>query len=362
MKRIISLLLAILIFTAITPTILAVPSFSDVQVGHWAYFYIAALADTQVINGYEDGSYKPEREVTRAEWSKLFTLSSKLELFDMEQAHLATENSDMDGMADEWYTQYLLTASPYFAPYYNNGRDEAEGISYYPNRAATREDVIVSIGKLKGNSVANADLTLLNQFSDTNTISDAAKPYFAYAVWSGLIMGFEDGTLRPQAVLSRAQAAAIICRVFPTESEYDPANVSAGKLRLGFDADEVMAYLGEPETKSEEKVFAYDGALHQTWSYPAEGVELCMSRYYKGYRQSVCSVTIEAPSELKLNTGIGIGDHYNAVDAIYQSKIYSRYIDEDGNIAGVHCYFDGVFLSFSFENDVIVGLLIHGGD
>lgn len=40
--------------------------FSDVE-GHWAEAYIAAAAEKGLVNGYPDGSFKPDRNVTRAE-------------------------------------------------------------------------------------------------------------------------------------------------------------------------------------------------------------------------------------------------------------------------------------------------------
>lgn len=41
--------------------------FIDVPEEHWAYQAIEALAEMGIINGYEDGSFKPNNPVTRAE-------------------------------------------------------------------------------------------------------------------------------------------------------------------------------------------------------------------------------------------------------------------------------------------------------
>lgn len=41
--------------------------FNDVKAGHWAYDVIASAADKGWINGYPDGSFKPENKITRAE-------------------------------------------------------------------------------------------------------------------------------------------------------------------------------------------------------------------------------------------------------------------------------------------------------
>ena len=41
--------------------------FIDVPETHWAYKAIMELAEMGLINGYEDGSFQPNKPVTRAE-------------------------------------------------------------------------------------------------------------------------------------------------------------------------------------------------------------------------------------------------------------------------------------------------------
>gem|GEM_PF-6892543 len=48
----------------------AVSKFSDVN-GHWAEKYIAAFENLGYINGYEDGTFAPDKEITRAEFVKI---------------------------------------------------------------------------------------------------------------------------------------------------------------------------------------------------------------------------------------------------------------------------------------------------
>lgn len=45
---------------------LASTTFNDIN-GHWAYNDIIALAKNGIVNGYNDGSFRPEKFVTRAE-------------------------------------------------------------------------------------------------------------------------------------------------------------------------------------------------------------------------------------------------------------------------------------------------------
>lgn len=49
--------------------------FPDLPDDHWAHDYILALHETSLIQGYEDGTFRPEREITRAE---VMTVMNKL--------------------------------------------------------------------------------------------------------------------------------------------------------------------------------------------------------------------------------------------------------------------------------------------
>lgn len=51
-------------------------------------------------------------------------------------------------------------------------------------------------------------------FSDVDAISTAAQPYVALAVENGMISGYEDGTFRGQATITRGEAAAMLWRAF----------------------------------------------------------------------------------------------------------------------------------------------------
>ncbi len=48
------------------------PVFSDLESGHWSYEAVAYLTAAGAINGYPDGSFKPENKVTRAEFTSMF--------------------------------------------------------------------------------------------------------------------------------------------------------------------------------------------------------------------------------------------------------------------------------------------------
>ena len=82
--------------------------FNDVD-GHWAEEVIEKWQDAGYINGYPDGSFKPDNSVTRAELSKI--LSSAFDLSESQQI------SYEDVSNDEWYYSYLQTSDKYIPSY-----------------------------------------------------------------------------------------------------------------------------------------------------------------------------------------------------------------------------------------------------
>ena len=52
-------------------TIQAAPAFSDVSTDHWAHDYIEGLAKANIINGFGDGTFRPNEAVTRAQYAAI---------------------------------------------------------------------------------------------------------------------------------------------------------------------------------------------------------------------------------------------------------------------------------------------------
>ena len=219
MKKVIAILLTLTMCVSMTTVFAAdiqAPQkdypqrFWDVSKDYWAFGYIAELTDRGVINGNEDGSFRPDDTVTRAEWAKIMVLAAGLQTND--------NNVYFTDMTNHWANVYVNTAKDYLAAYIDG--------SFKPDQAAVREDVTVSMVKLKGYDINSVDYTYLNQFADTDSVSNDLKKYVAVAVEKGLINGFEDNTFRGQATLTRAEAATLLWRAFQYGNDNKIADTS----------------------------------------------------------------------------------------------------------------------------------------
>ena len=187
------------------PTKIYSQKFEDVPKTHWAFDYIAEMTERGVLNGYPDGRFYPENNITRAEFAKIMTVASGMSIDMSDTDTIYDDISD-----DDWFAPYARCAQDYL-----NGFGNGSGLYFRPNQLAVREDIVVAIVKLKGYSIFGADVSMLStMFSDSSSISMLAKKYVAIAIERGIISGYEDGTFRGQSSISRAEAAAILWRAF----------------------------------------------------------------------------------------------------------------------------------------------------
>lgn len=169
--------------------------FSDMS-GHWAQDKVNALAALGIVNGYNDGTFLPEKKVTRAEFSKMLCLTLGLE-GDSYRADYA------DVTPTDWYAPYVLALS---------GDGIVTGYNGYfnPNDEITRQDAAVMTwralwkkGVAKGSTVS---------FADDSQIASYAKDSVAILGGLGVINGY-NGSFNPAGNTTRAETASILNNV-----------------------------------------------------------------------------------------------------------------------------------------------------
>ena len=161
---------------------------------HWAESYINNLVKKGGISGYEDGSFKPDNTITRAEFTKII-----VGVFEISGD---TETKYSDVSDDTWYSEYVKKAS---ASGIINGSDGM----FLPNNNITRQDaalIIYRVLKLK-----NIEMNSGKSFSDDSEISEYAKDAVSKMAVIGVINGY-DGKFMPKNNITRAEAVTMIAR------------------------------------------------------------------------------------------------------------------------------------------------------
>ncbi len=171
--------------------------FSDLQQSHWAYNAVNVLSQNFILNGYLDGTFKPEANITRGEFAKIIVSATNT----IDSTAKATF-SDVSG--DDWYYMYVASAyNQKFITGYPDG-------SFRPDDYITRADICTIVSRCLG-SPTNLSGTV---FNDDALIPAYAKiPVYAL-VKKGIINGMGDGNFSPTSYATRAQTAKIVYTAF----------------------------------------------------------------------------------------------------------------------------------------------------
>ncbi|MCR8657281.1 S-layer homology domain-containing protein [Paenibacillus endoradicis] len=172
-------------------------SFSDVTT-HWAKDAINLAVAKSIVNGYTDGTFQPNKNITRAEFTKLIATALDLPV-------ASNELTFKDAASiQEWAVPFVKQAVN--AGIITGYQDE----TFRANNNITRAEMAVMVVKaLNITELASADeLT----FKDSDSIPNYAKSYVATAVKLGLVTGLTKDTFGPNGQATRAEAVTIIVR------------------------------------------------------------------------------------------------------------------------------------------------------
>ena len=172
-------------------------TFSDLPAAHWAYDAVNVLAENFILNGYLDGTFKPDANITRGEFAKIIV--SATNTLDTEAA-----SSFSDVSEEDWYYYYVSSA---LKEGYITGYPDG---TFRPDDYITRADICTIVSRSLGSPTTVSD----TPFSDDRLIPSYAKiPVYAL-VRLGIINGMGDGTFGPGVFATRAQTAKIIHAAF----------------------------------------------------------------------------------------------------------------------------------------------------
>lgn len=169
---------------------------------HWAKPMVSKMAFEKVINGFSDGSFKPEGTVTRAEFVTMVINYTKDEL-------KTYNNSLSDVSSGDWYANVLQTAL-------DNGyipESMTQNGEFKPNTPINREEmaaITACIYKQRAEDIYRADLS---GYADLSSVSDWAKDDLSIAVRLGIVNGTDATHISPKSSATRAQAAVMLARL-----------------------------------------------------------------------------------------------------------------------------------------------------
>lgn len=183
-----SFLLAILMMLFSAPSIFAI-EFGDVK-GNWAEEYISWCSAKNIIKGYEDGTFKPARNITNAEFAVM--LSRAIEATPV----AIVDVNYTDVKPKDWF---------YAAVRNLVGFKILENVGEFkPNEFITRDTAFKWMGKVVSFDVKT---DVISKFKDSNKVKNPNE--FSKLIALDVVGGYEDNTLRPENLITRAEAAKL---------------------------------------------------------------------------------------------------------------------------------------------------------
>ncbi|MFC3768086.1 S-layer homology domain-containing protein [Paenibacillus sp. GCM10012303] len=186
--------------------------FSDMQ-DHWSGTSVAWAVQNGIVSGYPDGTFRPDREMTRAEF---VTAVNKTLGYATEGTARFT-----DVGAAEWFAPaFRVAAGEGYLTGYEDG-------TVRPHQPVTRQEAAVILARTfkltigaAGEAGAAGDTgepgeakAALDAYADSREVQDWAKAAVGRLIGRAYLNGYPDRTLRPQGGVSRGEIVALLGRI-----------------------------------------------------------------------------------------------------------------------------------------------------
>lgn len=231
------LLLTVVISLLFTMTANAA-AFTDIST-HWAKSYIERVASKGIVSGYNDGTFKPDNNVTVLEAlvmiSRLYDIDDDLKEKIVEEYEPSLKKMT-NTLYSEWSFEYLSVIIELGVVSENGIEDMFAKKTIF--QQATREEIAVLLTKamMLGDEAQNLKVYTL-PFADAAKISTSARPYVYVMYDKDILEGDSYKNINPSAKITRAEIATLLDKaykyidandVYPDFDDYVPTTSLSG--------------------------------------------------------------------------------------------------------------------------------------
>lgn len=176
---------------------------------------------TAFLVGYAEGTFGPERNMTRAEVTTMFA-RLLTEQIEADKTYSSTFN---DVAKDCWAANYIGYMQQFgIVTGYTDG-------SFRPNAPVTRAEFAAIASRFEKLTQGS------KSFTDVPDTHWAVK-YINFAATRGWVTGYADGTFKPEHSITRAEVAAVTCRLLERSADQTYIRSHIGELRTFADVTE----------------------------------------------------------------------------------------------------------------------------
>lgn len=224
MKKILALLLAVAVLASmlsISALGLSAEDFSDVPEDSWYYEDVDFMALHEYMNGFPDGTFRPQDLLTREQVAVIF---ARVWGADVSNNDVAPYDDVTPGRYSAGAIQWLK----------DTGLTTGTGNNKFsPKGTLTRQELATFTARFvklyleQHPDVKLVPKNVVDGFNDMDKAADWAVESIEYCREQGLLYGFPDGDFRPTDNTTRAQIAAVFHRMI-IELQIVPAEPTPG--------------------------------------------------------------------------------------------------------------------------------------
>lgn len=174
--------------------------FYDVTESNWAYDYVDFVSIREITAGMGDNMFEPDGNLTRA---MFVTMLGRM------HGNLGTygQHNFTDVAPGSWYEEYVSWAT-------HNGIVEGYDAEHFaPDDRITREQICAMIDRYMKYEGYTAAAETGSKFIDDTQISGWAYNSVEAVKSLEIVVGYEDGSFRPQELATRAEAAVMFTKL-----------------------------------------------------------------------------------------------------------------------------------------------------
>ncbi|MEL7649663.1 MAG: S-layer homology domain-containing protein [Sedimentibacter sp.] len=260
------ILLLTVVFAMLLTTTANAAAFTDIS-SHWAKSYIQRVAANGIVTGYDDGTFKPDNNVTVLEalvmLSRLYDIDDDIreEIADKYESSLKKMSNTL---YNEWSFEYLSIIMELGVVSENGISDMFSKKTIF--QQATREEIAVLLTKamMLGDEAQSLKVYTL-PFADASKISTSARPYIYIMYDKDIMMGDSSKNINPSDKITRAEIATLLDKaynyidendVYPDFDDYQPTTSLSGiitEVTVG-SAESYIYVKDDEETESIVKI------------------------------------------------------------------------------------------------------------
>ncbi|MEH2095552.1 S-layer homology domain-containing protein [Nostoc sp.] len=187
--------------------------FSDVSVNHWAKSFITKLTAMEILEGFPDGTFRPDAPVTRAQFAAMLRKA-----FAKGKTRQAIAFQDVS--TQNW--AYNAISEVYQMGFLNPVVDK----DFNPSQKLSRLEVLVALAQRLNYQASGYTDTILSVYSDANTIPREYRSLIAALTQRGIVVNYPDvKLLNAEQVATRSEVSALLYQALSSTGKV--ANISS---------------------------------------------------------------------------------------------------------------------------------------